>query len=144
MLTLGVDPVGSILARPETLNVMQEGDSPIYKVEGTGYDFVHSFLHIFLHGRVTMASSFSRWLTILLPTLQVPKALDHSVVTHWIKTRDAGSFETCRRLIRNGLMVGGSSGASVFAALEFLKTDEGWEKIGRHEGKNVVIVLPDS
>ncbi|GAA5827340.1 hypothetical protein JCM5353_007548 [Sporobolomyces roseus] len=113
MLTLGVDPVGSILARPETLNVMQEGDSPIYKVEGTGYDFV-------------------------------PKALDHSVVTHWIKTRDAGSFETCRRLIRNGLMVGGSSGASVFAALEFLKTEEGWEKIGRHEGKNVVIVLPDS
>jgi len=47
MLTLGVDPVGSILARPEALNVMQEGDSPIYKVEGTGYDFVRSFFSAF-------------------------------------------------------------------------------------------------
>jgi len=82
---------------------------------------------------------------MILSFPQVPKALDHSVVTHWIKTRDAGSFETCRRLIRTeGLMVGGSSGASVFAALEFLKTEEGWEKVGKHEGKNVVIVLPDS
>lgn len=40
LLTLGVDPVGSILARPEALNEMGPGDSPIYKVEGTGYDFV--------------------------------------------------------------------------------------------------------
>ncbi|GAA6060711.1 hypothetical protein JCM10212_003332 [Sporobolomyces blumeae] len=114
LLTLGVDPVGSILARPETLNEMGEGDSPIYKVEGTGYDFV-------------------------------PKALDHSVITHWIKTRDAGSFATARRLIRTeGLLVGGSSGASVWAALEWLKSGEGWDQVGKHEGKNVVVVLPDS
>ncbi|GAA5929693.1 cystathionine beta-synthase CYS4 [Sporobolomyces koalae] len=114
LLTLGVDPVGSILARPEPLNTMGPGDSPIYKVEGTGYDFV-------------------------------PKALDHSVITHWIKTRDQGSFETCRRLIRTeGLLVGGSSGASTWAALEWLKSPEGWELVGKHEGKNVVIVLPDS
>ncbi|GAA5961797.1 hypothetical protein JCM3765_004076 [Sporobolomyces pararoseus] len=114
LLTLGVDPVGSILARPETLNEMGPEDSPIYKVEGTGYDFV-------------------------------PKALDHSVITHWIKTRDAESFETCRRLIRTeGLMVGGSSGASVWSALEWLKSPEGFEKVGKHEGKNVVVVLPDS
>lgn len=45
LLTLGVDPVGSILARPENLNEMGPGDSPIYKVEGTGYDFVSFFLY---------------------------------------------------------------------------------------------------
>ena len=35
-LILGVDPVGSILARPESLNQLGAGDSPIYKVEGIG------------------------------------------------------------------------------------------------------------
>lgn len=37
-ITIGVDPVGSILARPESLNVLKNGESTIYKVEGTGYD----------------------------------------------------------------------------------------------------------
>ncbi|GAA5913963.1 cystathionine beta-synthase CYS4 [Sporobolomyces salmoneus] len=114
LLTLGVDPVGSVLARPEALNEMGPQDSPIYEVEGTGYDFV-------------------------------PKVLNHSVVTHWIKTRDTESFEMTRRLIRTeGLLVGGSSGASVWSALEWLKSPEGFEKVGKHEGKNVVIILPDS
>ncbi|KAG0149380.1 hypothetical protein CROQUDRAFT_59361 [Cronartium quercuum f. sp. fusiforme G11] len=35
--TIGVDPVGSILARPESLNV---GGVSSYRTEGTGYDFV--------------------------------------------------------------------------------------------------------
>jgi cystathionine beta-synthase len=35
---IGIDPVGSILARPQSLNGF-EGDG-IYKVEGVGYDFV--------------------------------------------------------------------------------------------------------
>lgn len=32
LVSLGVDPVGSILARPESLNVLKEGESSIYKV----------------------------------------------------------------------------------------------------------------
>lgn len=32
LVSVGVDPVGSILARPESLNELKEGDSPIYKV----------------------------------------------------------------------------------------------------------------
>ena len=34
LVSVGVDPVGSILARPESLNELKEGDSPIYKVRG--------------------------------------------------------------------------------------------------------------
>lgn len=34
---VGVDPVGSVLARPESLNACT---SAVYQVEGIGYDFV--------------------------------------------------------------------------------------------------------
>jgi cystathionine beta-synthase len=37
---LGVDPIGSTLARPESLNVLPEGSNGLYAVEGIGYDFV--------------------------------------------------------------------------------------------------------
>jgi cystathionine beta-synthase len=37
---LGVDPIGSILARPESLNVLPKGSNGMYAVEGIGYDFV--------------------------------------------------------------------------------------------------------
>ncbi|GAA5837164.1 hypothetical protein JCM11251_005273 [Rhodosporidiobolus azoricus] len=111
---VGVDPVGSILARPEELNALSEGDGPVYRVEGTGYDFV-------------------------------PSVLSHSQIDTWLKTRDAESFATCKRLIRTeGLLVGGSSGASVSAALRWLKSEQGWEKAGGKRGKNVVVILPDS
>lgn len=114
LVSVGVDPVGSILARPESLNELKEGDSPIYKVEGTGYDFV-------------------------------PAVLSHPDINYWVKTRDAESFAMCKRLIRTeGLLVGGSSGASVAAAVEWLKTDEGRKVAGGVKGKNVVVVLADS
>ncbi|GAA5890263.1 hypothetical protein JCM5296_002866 [Sporobolomyces johnsonii] len=114
LISLGVDPVGSVLARPESLNVLKEGESAIYRQEGTGYDFV-------------------------------PQVLDHRYVSEWVKTNDEVAFSTTRRLIRTeGLLVGGSSGASVWAALQWLKSDEGYKKIGGVEGKNVVIILPDS
>ncbi|BGP46960.1 cystathionine beta-synthase [Rhodotorula kratochvilovae] len=114
LVSVGVDPVGSVLARPESLNVLKEGESPIYKVEGTGYDFI-------------------------------PAVLSHDAVTTWVKSADPLSFATCKRLIRTeGLLVGGSSGASVGAALEWLKTPEGRAKAGGVKGANVVIVLPDS
>jgi cysteine synthase len=34
---IGVDPLGSIIAQPESLN---ETDVSFYEVEGTGYDFI--------------------------------------------------------------------------------------------------------
>jgi cystathionine beta-synthase len=77
-----------------------------YKVEGIGYDFI-------------------------------PDVLDRDLVDEWVKTEDRESFLMARRLIRQeGLLVGGSSGSAVWAALEIAK------KYG--PDKRIVVVLPDS
>lgn len=39
-MIVGVDPLGSILAQPQSLNVPHGG----YKIEGIGYDIVHPVL----------------------------------------------------------------------------------------------------
>ena len=78
-----MDPDGSILAQPESLN----GPMHSYKVEGIGYDFI-------------------------------PKVLERSLVDLWIKTHDRESFLMARRLIREeGMLCGGSSGATMYAAM---------------------------
>ncbi|CEH19610.1 cystathionine beta-synthase [Ceraceosorus bombacis] len=112
---VGVDPFGSTLAEPATLNTLPDGETGAYKIEGIGYDFV-------------------------------PNSLDKSQIQTWIKTKDEESFEFARRLIRQeGLLCGGSSGAAMAAAMRFLQQGgDGYEKYGRVQGKNVVVVLPDS
>jgi len=83
------------------------GDAPVqsYKVEGIGYDFV-------------------------------PDVLDRSLVDEWVKTEDRESFILARRLIRKeGLLVGGSCGSAMFAALAMAK---------RAPGKRIVVLLADS
>ncbi len=84
------------------------GPEPIkgYKVEGIGYDFV-------------------------------PDVLNRDWVDEWVKSEDGESFRMARRLIRQeGLLVGGSSGAAVWAAVEIAK------KYG--PGKRIVTILCDS
>ncbi|HNO11240.1 MAG TPA: cystathionine beta-synthase, partial [bacterium] len=76
-----------------------------YKVEGIGYDFI-------------------------------PKVLDRDCVDEWIKTEDQSSFLLARRLIHEeGLLVGGSSGSSLFAALQAAQRLK--------PGQNCVVVLSD-
>lgn len=76
-----------------------------YKVEGIGYDFI-------------------------------PAVLDRSVVDEWVKTTDQASFLLARRLIREeGLLVGGSSGSVLYAALQ--------KAPKLKAGQNCVVVLPD-
>ncbi|AFV02768.1 Cysteine synthase [Dehalobacter sp. UNSWDHB] len=68
----------------------------------------------------------------------VPQVLNLGVVDEIIKVTNEQAFETGRRLAREeGLLVGISSGAAAYAALEVAKRPE-------NEGKRIVVVLPDT
>lgn len=83
------------------------GDSPkSYKVEGIGEDFI-------------------------------PITFDRRVVDEFVRVSDTESFFTTRRLAREeGILVGGSSGTAVAAALKY------GERLP--DGSNVVVLLPDT
>lgn len=99
---VGVDPVGSILALPESLN----GEITSYKVEGIGYDFI-------------------------------PTVLDRTLVDDWVKSVDTESFTMSRRLIREeGMLVGGSAGSTMAAAVKVAKT--------LPKGTRMVVLFADS
>ena len=77
-----------------------------YQVEGIGYDFF-------------------------------PDVLNNNLIDDYIKTNDADSFRTARQLIQEeGLLVGGSSGAAMWGALQAAKT------LGK--GQKCLVILPDS
>ncbi len=67
----------------------------------------------------------------------VPGVLNREIYDELIAVRDEDAFETAKRLSRiEGLLVGISAGANVFASLQLAK------RLG--EGKRVVTVLPDT
>jgi len=91
---------------PEGSILAGPGEIRSYKVEGIGYDFI-------------------------------PDVLDRRLVDRWVKSNDRDSFLVARQLIRQeGLLVGGSSGSAVWAAMQVCR-DLG-------PGKRVVVILPDS
>ena len=66
-----------------------------------------------------------------------PKTMDPEVVDEWVRVSDRDSFQTARRLAREeGLLVGGSSGSTVWAALELAR------RLG--PGARILTMLPDS
>jgi len=92
---VGVDPYGSILAKPESMNDASKrtGHKKLqaYHVEGIGYDFV-------------------------------PTVLDQDVCDYWIKTDDDESFAMGRCVVRHeGLLIGGSCGATMAGAYKFIR-----------------------
>lgn len=77
-----------------------------YQVEGIGYDFF-------------------------------PDVFDKTLIDRYIKTNDADSFRMARQLIQEeGLLVGGSSGAAMWGALQAAKT--------LAKGQKCLVILPDS
>src|SRR5262245_33580545 len=91
---------------PEGSILAGPGEIRSYKVEGIGYDFI-------------------------------PDVLDRRLVDGWIKSNDRDSFVVARQLIRQeGLLIGGSSGAAVWAAMQVCR------ELG--PGKRVVVILPDA
>jgi len=92
---VGVDPYGSLLAKPESMNESsaRTGHKKLqaYHVEGIGYDFV-------------------------------PTVLDQEAADYWVKTDDDESFAMGRNVIRHeGLLIGGSCGATMAGAYKFIR-----------------------
>lgn len=68
----------------------------------------------------------------------VPKNYDEHIVDEILPVRSKDAYETARKLAKiEGLLVGVSSGAAVYAATLIAKRPE-------NHGKNIVVMLPDS
>jgi cysteine synthase A len=68
----------------------------------------------------------------------VPKVLDTSIYDEIIQVTDENAYETGRELAKvEGLLIGISSGAALWAAAEVAKRPE-------NEGKTIVVLLPDT
>jgi cystathionine beta-synthase len=67
----------------------------------------------------------------------IPTVLDRALVDEWVKTEDAESFAMSRRLIREeGMLVGGSAGSTMVAAMKVAKTLK--------KGERLVVLFADS
>merc|ERR1712066_807863 len=92
---VAVDPYGSILAQPDSMNdgSTRTGQKRLtaYQVEGIGYDFI-------------------------------PTVLDREVADYWVKTDDDEAFAAMRAIIRHeGLLIGSSCGSTMAGAGRFIK-----------------------
>ena len=68
----------------------------------------------------------------------IPKVMDMSLVDEIIKVGNEEAFETAREVAKSdGLLVGISSGAALWAATELAKRPE-------NSGKRIVVLLPDT
>ena len=101
-----VNPEIQIIGVDPFVSILGGGDEVYpYLVEGIGYDFF-------------------------------PEVLDNKLVDEYIKVNDENSFLIAKRLIREeGLLVGGSSGTAVWAALQAAQRLK--------KGEKCVVILPD-
>ena len=68
----------------------------------------------------------------------VPDVLDKDVLDEIIPVENDDAFETSRKVaMSDGLLVGISSGAALYAATQLAKRKE-------NAGKNIVVLLPDT
>ena len=96
-----------VAVEPKTSPVLSEGHAGPHKIQGIGAGFV-------------------------------PDTLDRSVIDSITAVADEDAFETSRKIGRSeGILVGISSGASLWAALQEAKRPE-------NEGRNIVALLADT
>lgn len=68
----------------------------------------------------------------------IPEVLDTQIYVEVIKVSDEDAFMSGKRIAKSeGILVGVSSGAALFAAVELAKRPE-------NDGKNIVVLLPDT
>jgi cystathionine beta-synthase len=88
-------------------------------------------------GSVLSGSSPQPWKVEGIGEDYVPKNLNSQVIDDWVRISDAESFRTARRLAREeGLLVGGSAGTAVAAAVRYAERLD--------PGGLVVAILPDT
>ena len=96
-----------VAVEPETSPVLSQGKAGSHKIQGIGAGFV-------------------------------PDVLDTSVYDEIVPVADNDAFETGRLIGRKeGVLVGISSGAAVYAAIQLAKRPE-------NNGRNIVVLLPDT
>ena len=96
-----------VAVEPESSPILSEGKSGPHKIQGIGAGFV-------------------------------PKVLDTSIYDEIIRVSNEDAFATGKLIgKKEGILVGISSGAAVFAAIELAKKEE-------NKGKNIVVLLPDT
>lgn len=96
-----------VVVEPATSPVLSKGESGSHKIQGIGAGFV-------------------------------PDTLDTDVYDEIITVENEDAFETSRRFGRaEGILIGISAGAAVWAGLQVAKRPE-------FEGKNIVVILPDN
>lgn len=109
-IVVGIDPIGSILAVPNSLNISGEGNS--YVVEGIGYDFIPDVLS-------RDEADVNHWV----------KTCDEDAFK---------AVQALMR--KEGLLVGGSSGSALSGALTWLKTEQGQKVAGTEGLNVVVLL----
>lgn len=102
------DPRVKVVAvEPETSPVLSKGTAGLHKIQGIGAGFV-------------------------------PKTLDTSIYDEVLPVSDADAFATGRAIAHEeGMLVGISSGAAVYAATVLARRPE-------NKGKRIVVLLPDT
>lgn len=96
-----------VAVEPKSSPVLSEGFAGAHKIQGIGAGFV-------------------------------PETLDTKIYDEVIAVENEAAFETGRKIARNeGVLVGISSGAAVWAAIQLAKRPE-------NKGKNIVVLLPDT
>ncbi len=88
-------------------------------------------------GSILSGDSPKPWLVEGIGEDFIPRTFDRQVVDEMVRVPDRESFHTARRLAREeGLLVGGSSGTAVAAALKYAQRLQ--------EPKYMVVLLPDT